>query len=250
MMAEYLPTTPNIYEDYPTAMEGPYGSALLTFQPYTSYEMLAEGEMVNTLAIDFVTPQFLDPDTIAGIVNEVAGVFSDNNQELLAYALFGGLTKDVVIPTEVSIGDWIFTLPWGGTSIVTLNEYRLWILTRDSAVMGQISYRPFIGAWTTAIVAGDWVYTNIFKGTYPWSVPPPTGHMPFSELFRAVAPIPPYKYVPLPPKNVPIVPTQPGGKPLPADKKNTDGLWMVGVVAVVGLAAWLTLAYNEAKGGR
>lgn len=250
-MVDILSAVPNVVSDYPTAMEGPPGSSLIDFVRYTPFDTLTPGETVNTLLIDFATPQILDAGMVENAINAVASLFPDGGEELLAYALFGGTTTDVAVPQQICIGEWCFTPPFAGNILATVNVYRLWILTRPSVVMGNIAYRPLAVVpililaatiFTTLYMLG---YFGIWTGAFAW-IPPallPPG---------VPKPTPPSVPVPIPPAITP-----PGGTPghgggtgvPPKTKEDNTGMFLTLAVVAAGIGLWAVLATKQSRGG-
>lgn len=230
--------------EIPTVMQGPDGSSLLVFRTYPGYDYLVEGETVNTISIDFGSPIAVE-NVIEDGINTVLPIIYNSGQDLLGYALFGGLTQTVSVPSQACIGSWCVAVPFGGGTLTTLNVYRLWMLTRPypsaSAMTARGDTLTQVGGIGIALVSllggGFWAVLAVLlvvgvvwlvqNGSVQWG--PQVSSAPTSPGTPASKPG-------TTPSPYPANPRQPTGSSPALKSDITPVLIVAGIVGVVAIA--------------
>lgn len=153
-----LPPEITVDTDAPVGMEGQPGSRLKSAYAYADYFNLNDGDVINTLQMDFVSPVPISLDKLRLAIAGIWVPVRNEGEVILAYALHEKTLFDVAIPNQFCInipgfGENCWTPPFAGETVFTAYEYRLWILTKSTA-RAQVAVRGLGPAIALVIIVG------------------------------------------------------------------------------------------------
>lgn len=151
-MTVVIDPNPGIIDNRISWPVAPAGFELQSAFAFPNLFNLVDGDPVDTLTIDFVSPYQIDPAWLAGQFIKRIVEIARQGEYIQGYALYRGAVQEVAIPEEICFLGSCWTPPFAGQTVQAMYSYRLWIMGVPlQPTDDQVHSR---GAWPVILAVG------------------------------------------------------------------------------------------------